>query len=159
AAHAALRVSEEQFRTLVAQVPDYAIFRTSVDGRAVTWNEGVRRVLGFEEEEFIGKDVPSLLPGDVQGSAARHELGLAVAHGSAAIDRWMTREDGSRFYAMGMITAIRDGGGKVVGFTIVLRDQTQQRRTEEALRERTVQFEALLNKAPIGVFLVGADFR
>jgi signal transduction histidine kinase/DNA-binding response OmpR family regulator len=34
-----------------------------------------------------------------------------------------------------------------------------RRQSEEALRRRTVQFETLLNEAPLGVYLIDADFR
>ena len=161
AAHSALRASEEQFRTLVEQVRDYAIFRMSIDRRAVTWNEGVRRVLGFEEQDFIGQDVLSAIfvPEDVENGWAQRELRHAMTQGSAGIERWMMRKDGSRFYAIGMTTALRGESGKVVGFTMVIRDQTAQLRAEEALRARTIQFEILVNQAPLGVFLVGPDFR
>src|SRR5262249_19073422 len=55
-AETALRESEEFHRTLVEQVRDYAIFRMDLRGVATTWNEGVRRVLGYEEAEFVGLD-------------------------------------------------------------------------------------------------------
>ena len=65
-AEAAKRSSEEQFRTLVESVRDYAIFRTGPSGRTTTWNEGVRRVVGFAESEFIGIDFHRLFtPEDV----------------------------------------------------------------------------------------------
>jgi len=42
----------------------------------------------------------------------------------------------------------------------VRRDAARElRASEEALRRRTTQFETLLNEAPIGVYLVDADFR
>jgi PAS domain-containing protein len=49
----------ERYRTLVSQVKDYAIFRIDNTGLATSWNEGVRRVLGFDELEFIGQNIAS----------------------------------------------------------------------------------------------------
>src|SRR5262249_29138914 len=48
-AEADRRATAEQFRVLVESVRDYAIFRFDPAGRTTTWNEGVRRVLGFDE--------------------------------------------------------------------------------------------------------------
>lgn len=45
---AALRESEERFRVLVEGVRDYAIFMLDTEGRATSWNAGVKRVLGYE---------------------------------------------------------------------------------------------------------------
>ncbi|HEU5049848.1 MAG TPA: CHASE3 domain-containing protein, partial [Gemmatimonadales bacterium] len=44
----------QEYRTLVEQVQDYAIFRLDREGRPQSWNEGVARVLGYGEDEFLG---------------------------------------------------------------------------------------------------------
>ena len=73
-AEAQVRESEECYRTLVEQVKDYAIFRMNAEGVTTTWNEGVRQVLGFEEAEFIGRDIVSSIftPEDVQSLSLIH---------------------------------------------------------------------------------------
>jgi PAS domain S-box-containing protein len=38
-------------------------------------------------------------------------------------------------------------------------DITQRKQVEEALRQRTLQNEALINEAPLGMFVIDADFR
>jgi two-component system CheB/CheR fusion protein len=60
-AEEAQREIEEQYRKLVSQVKDYAIFRVDLAGRATTWNVGVQQVLGFMKEEFIGQDVTTTI--------------------------------------------------------------------------------------------------
>src|SRR5690242_7733024 len=49
-----MRVSEERFRLLVSGVQDYAIFLLDPDGHVVSWNEGARRIKGYEASEIIG---------------------------------------------------------------------------------------------------------
>ena len=126
----ALRVTEERFRTHVEQVKDYAIFQTDINGLPTTWNEGVRRVLGFEEREFIGIDiVPAIFePEDVANGVAAQELADAAESGTASHDHWMRKQDGTRFWGTGVTTALRDHDGKHVGFTRVMRDQTDWKR-------------------------------
>lgn len=133
------RQSEERYRTLVGQVKDYAIFRTDPEGHATTWNEGVKRVLGFDEAEFVGKVIVPLIftPEDVQDGVPERELEQATATGEASNDRWMRRKDGTRFYAMGTTTALCDETGKLTGFTKVMRDQTDRKRLEDELRQST----------------------
>lgn len=129
--------AQTRYRTLVEQVKDYAIFSLDKNGRAISWNEGVRRILGFEEDEFIGIDIVSaiFLPEDVQSGTAQEELRKVAAEGSAGDDRWMQRKDGTRFWASGTTTALRDAVGEIVGFTKVMRDTTSARLAEDALRE------------------------
>jgi PAS domain S-box-containing protein len=144
-AERALSESEERFRTLVEQVKEHAIFGTDIKGRATTWNEGVRRVLGFEEHEFLGKDILSIIftPEDVQSGVPRQELDEAAVTGSANNDRWMRRKDGTRFWAVGITTARRDEHGRLIGFTKVMRDRTERKRAEQALHDSEERFRML----------------
>ncbi len=131
------RESEKRYRMLVEQVEDYAIFRTDTEGRATTWNEGVKRVLGFDQDEFIDRDIAPLIftPEDVRTGIARRELEQAAAKGAASDDRWMLRKDGTRFFAFGVATALRDKAGRLLGFTQVIRDQSDHKRLEDELRQ------------------------
>jgi PAS domain S-box-containing protein len=81
------------------QIKDHAIFQTDPDGRATTWNQGVRHVLGFEEEEFVGADITRIIftPEDVVSGVPETELAVAAREGIASNDRWMRRKDGRRF--------------------------------------------------------------
>jgi PAS domain S-box-containing protein len=135
-AEQALRESEERYRTLVAQVNDYAIFRVDLEGRPVTWNEGVERVLGFTEKEFVGQEIGDIIftPEDIEAGVAQLEFEEAERSGTAANTRWMRRKNGDRFFAEGITTVIQDQAGAIVGFTKVMRDHTELHRANEALR-------------------------
>jgi PAS domain S-box-containing protein len=132
----ALAQSEQRFRTLVEQVKDYAIFMMDLDGRATSWNEGVRRLLGYDEAEFLGIDASAIFtPEDVAQGVPAAELSEAAATGTAGNDRWMRRKDGSRFWASGVTTALRDSTEAHIGFTKVMRDLTVRMQAEEALKQ------------------------
>lgn len=131
-----LKEHDRRFRTLVEQVKDYAIFMTDPQIRATSWNEGVQRVLGFGEDEWIGRDIVPLIftPEDVQNGKARREFDEAATTGTASDDRWMMKKGGNPFFALGITTALHDEGGKLLGFTKVIRDQTDRKRLEDELR-------------------------
>lgn len=131
-----LREHEQRFRTLVEQVEGYAIFMTDTQGRATSWNEGVFRVLGFRETEFIGQDTASSIFGedDLARGVPQAELDEAAKTGSVSNDRWMMRKDGTPFWAAGVTTGLHDASGKLLGFMKVMRDQTKQKRMEDKLR-------------------------
>ncbi len=137
----ALAESEESYRALVEQVKDYAIFRMDTQGCALTWNEGVRRVLGFEEEDFIGREATRLIftSEDFLAGVPERELREAAETGTASNDRWMRRQDGSRFFASGVTTALRNAAGALVGYTKVLRDITAARESQARLAEAQEQ--------------------
>jgi PAS domain-containing protein len=56
------RESEEFYHNLIAQVKDYAIFTTDPRGVITTWNEGCKKVLGYDRDEFIGQHILMVFP-------------------------------------------------------------------------------------------------
>ena len=96
----------------------------------------MRRVLGFEEQEFLGTDVSERIftREDVECGVPEAELREAAKTGTAGNDRWMRRKDGSRFWASGVTTALRDPGGEHIGYTKVMRDLTAEKHAEDALQ-------------------------
>lgn len=161
----ALLESEERYRTLVSQVKDYAIFRTDLEGRPSSWNEGVELVLGYTEPEFIGMDLTSAIftPEDLQADVHILEFQTAMAMGTANNDRWLRRKDGTRFYASGMTTALKDESGRVIGFIKVLRDDTHKKEAAEQLErtvaERTADLRATNEQLEAFVYSIAHDLR
>ncbi|ALN87845.1 sensory box protein [Lysobacter capsici] len=45
----------EQFQLLVQSVVDYAIYMLDREGFICNWNQGGRRIKGYEDEEIIGQ--------------------------------------------------------------------------------------------------------
>ncbi len=133
--------AEDRYRDFVEQVKDYAIFRCDREGFPTSWNEGVERVLGYGEKEFIGLPPEAIFtPEDVAAGVPEQELRHAAANGAASDDRWMMRRDGQRFFAAGITTAIRDARGGLTGFTKVMRDQTAWKLTEDRLRQSETRY-------------------
>jgi PAS domain S-box-containing protein len=141
--------SEEFYRNLIAQVKEHAIFAADPRGVIVTWNEGCKNVLGYDRDEFIGQNIKMLFtPEAVISGAADKELETAVERGSASDDRWMMRKGGGRFWASGITTAVRGDEGNLIGFTKILRDQTERKRIEEQLRESQAYLRLLTESLP-----------
>ena len=139
----ALRESEERFRLLIENARDHAIFTTGADGRIESWNPGGQRIFGYAAEEVIGQSGDILFTPEDRGRGKHErELATAASEGRASDDRWQTRKDGSRFWASGVTTSMRDAGGRLRGFTKVLRDLTGTKRVEEQ-REQLLEREKL----------------
>ncbi len=138
----ALRESEQRHRRVVENVSEYAIFMLDERGVLSTWNLGVERVLGYPEQEWIGQSAAIIFtPEDQVRSEAEREISSALAEGQAPDERWHVRKDGSRFWATGILTALYAPDGKFVGFSKVLRDNTERKRAQEELEAAHADLE------------------
>ena len=134
-AESALRASEERFRMLLENVLDYAIFILDVDARVVRWSAGAESILGYQEAEILGKPNSIIFtPEDIERGKDKQEIKTAVTEGQAEDERWHVRKDGSRFWASGILTPLRDETGQLRGFAKILRDFTERKQAED---ERT----------------------
>jgi PAS domain S-box-containing protein len=141
-AELSLGASEERFRMLMENVQDYAIFIMDTDGIINTWNAGVERVLGFNEEEFIGQSGRVIfIPEDQEGGAFEQEMSTAALAGRALDERWSMRKDGEIFWASGLLTALRKDDGELTGYAKILRDMTEHKRADDELQLAHAELE------------------
>lgn len=127
----ALQQSEERLRLLLDGVEDYAIFMLDPSGHVESWNPGAEKVQGYQAKEIIGQDFACFfLPDDRTSEKPAAILEQALQEGRLEVEGWRLRADGSRFYADTVITALKDGNGKLRGFTEITRDITDARQRE-----------------------------
>ncbi|MGI5835608.1 MAG: PAS domain S-box protein [Chloroflexota bacterium] len=135
-AEKALRDSEERYRLLLDGARDYAILILDPQGRVESWSSGAQRVKGYREEEILGRHISCFYTQeDVEQGLPELELKLAAANGRYESQGWRVRKDGSRFWAEFVITSLHDGEGKLTGFSMVTKDVTEWKRSEEELRK------------------------
>src|SRR5687767_14923304 len=117
--------SRELFQLVVENVRDFAVFVIDPEGRIVSWNPGVQRLLGYTEAEFLGQSARLIFtPEDRERQAPEREMRTALRAGRAEDKRWHLRKDGSRFWGNGLLMLLRDGAGGVRGFAKIMRDDT-----------------------------------
>ena len=128
------------YKLLVESVRDYAIFVLDPDGRVASWNEGARRIKGYEAHEIIGRHFSQFYPEPARSAGfPDYELEVAREVGRFEDEGWRVRKDGTQFWANVVITALYADDGTLVGFAKVTRDLTerriaQQREIEDARR-------------------------
>lgn len=119
---------------MVEAVVDYAIFMLDRDGRVSNWNEGARRIKGYQGPEVVGQHLSIFYPDEEAGQAQQH-LEQAAAEGRLELEGWRVRKNGSQFWANAIMTALRDSRGELRGFVKVTRDRTEQKEAQDALRQ------------------------
>ncbi len=136
------RRQADQLRLLVQGTTDYAIFMLDQHGFVTTWNAGAERLKGYRAQDIIGQHFSRFyLPEALERRWPEHELEVAQKEGRFEDEGWRLRQDGSRFWANVVITALRDGEGRLLGFSKVTRDLTERMQAEKALRHSNVELE------------------
>ena len=147
-AETALRDGEDQYRTLLNEVRDYAILMLDKEGRIVTANAGAARIKGYSASEIIGQNFSCFFSQDEQKRGRPQEiLRLAVAHGRHEDQGIRVRKNGSQFLAGTTCTALWDADNKLRGFWEISRDLSEA-------EESGAKFRGLLEAAPDAMVVV-----
>ena len=113
-------------------------------------------LLGYAREEYLGHHIAEFHVDQsiIQDLLTRMMRGEALYEYSARL----RCKDGSIREVLINSNALFENG-QFVHTRCFTRDVTARKKAETALRQQTAQFETLLNQAPLGVYLVDADFR
>src|SRR5438445_8940229 len=133
----ALQDTAEQFHILVDSVEEYAIYLLDPNGDIITWNTGAEKIKGYSAKEIVGKHFTCFYTADDVAAGNPQRTLLEYARRGYIRDQGLrVRKDGSTFEAEVIITALRDGTGKIRGFSKVTRDITDQIRAREFEAEK-----------------------
>lgn len=142
-----LRETEERFGLLVRLAEEYAIITKDPDGKISTWNPGAQRIFGYSDEEVVGRDIEIFFTNDDQAAQVpARQMEKARSEGQVLDERWQVRKDGSRFWASGLLVCLRSEDGTVRGFAKILRDITERKNAEEAIRELNQELETRVQR-------------
>jgi PAS domain S-box-containing protein len=121
------RVDDNFYRLLVESLTGYAIFTTDQEGDISSWNGGAQKLFGYQESEVLGRKASIIFrKEEVDRHKLKQELLEAVAKGRVVIERYHVRQDGSRFWASGLIFPLNDEKAAARGFTFIVRDLTEK---------------------------------
>lgn len=131
----ALHKSERRLQMILKSITDHAVITTDQKGIIDSWNKGAENAFGWTAEEIIGQPGTVIFtPEDRAAGIPAREMQTALKYGFADNRRLHIRKDGSRFFASGTISTLRDGVFE--GFVKICLDQTERHQAEKAVREK-----------------------
>jgi len=140
---------------------EYSVIGKDLEGKILLWNEGARRLYGYEPEEVVGKANSSILhaPEDVQAGKPREIMESALREGKWEGTIVRVRKNGQRFTARVVLTPRRDASGRPTGFLLISKDISNEIRLAEELQatqfyNRSLiesNFDALMTTDALGI--------
>jgi formate hydrogenlyase transcriptional activator len=151
-AEKALQASETHFRLLVEQASD-GIFIADAQGKYIDVNSAGAEMLGYTREEMLQLSIPDIVEAEESPRIAPEVA--RFAGGAIALSEWkFRRKDGSVF--PGEVCGKQLPDGRLQG---ILRDISERRQAEEAMRRNEERFRVALKDSPITVFNQDCELR
>ena len=144
-----LRQSEERYRSLFDRMLD-GVYLSTHEGRFVDVNPAFVRMFGYSSKqemlEIKGIKKQLYFSPEERGSHV-----LDTGREEVEVYR-MRRKDGSEIWVEDHGRYIHDQDGKVIYHEGILRDVTERKRAEEALRDSEGKFRMIFHNSPLGIF-------
>jgi PAS domain S-box-containing protein len=146
-----LRESEERFRRVVEHIGD-ALFVDDVDGHIVFANERFLNLFGFGREELQNVTLEDYVAPEYRAQLRdRHNRRMRGEVVPSHFEyEGVRRGDGRRLWLEVDVVPVEDQTGKLVGTQSALRDITERKRVEDALRQRQAELKEAQRLAQLG---------
>lgn len=139
-----VRAEEMRFRSVTESAQD-AIVTADPSGKIVGWNRGAQITFGYTDSEITGRPVSELMPERYREAHARGFARLTAEGGDRTVGRTIalhgTRKDGTEFPCEISINTWTLG--TEIHSTAFIRDITERRRAEEALKMQASILESM----------------
>jgi PAS domain S-box-containing protein len=154
-AREAIRESEEKYRAFFATSKD-CVFITSKDGRFEDFNDETPAFFGYRDR----KEIEMINVRDLYNNARQREEHVRTIAQSGFVKDYpvdLRRKDGTIIHALVTSIARKDDSGNVIGFQGTIKDITEQKRAEAALRESFAIFKTVMDSLDALVYV--ADMK
>jgi PAS domain S-box-containing protein len=160
-AEVALQISRSRFAGILEIASD-AIIAIDALQTITLFNQGAEQIFGYSATEAIGRSIELLLPQRFAASYRQHIQAFGIdPHPSRQMGTRRqvvgTRRDGSEFPAEASISYLNLGQEQV--YTIILRDITEQQRTENDLRDALQKLNFHFENSPLATIEWDREFR
>lgn len=137
-----LNLQLEQYRIILENIEEHAIYTLDVGGCITSLGSGAEKMLGYKAEQVIGQHYAIFsTPEDREAGIPQRDLAEAAAKGRCRTDSWWLRSDKTVVWSSGVLSAVQDESGNVIGFIRVARDRTEEKMLANAQEKLAAELE------------------
>jgi PAS domain S-box-containing protein len=153
-----VRQSEDRFRSVTESAMD-AIISTDTNGTILSWNHGAQRLFGYTCDEMVGQPLTMLMPARYRGHCLGG-LNRVVATGQQrlmgkTLEVYGLTREGEELPVELSLSSWQTGDSTFFG--AIIRDITERKQAEEALRQSEAHYRALVEGSLQGIAIARQD--
>ncbi|MGD8344404.1 MAG: PAS domain S-box protein, partial [Desulfobacterales bacterium] len=148
----ALNESKEKYRSILDNIED-GYYEVDLKGNFTFFNGSLSRLLGYSPAAMAGMNYRQYMSSEnAQKVYKTFNQVYKTGESAKGFDWEIFRVDGSRGHLDASVSLMKDSHGNAIGFRGIVRDITQRKQSENALRESEAKYRQLLNHAPSGIY-------
>jgi PAS domain S-box-containing protein len=157
AAEKALQQSEEKYRTILETMEE-GYYEVDLAGNTTFVNDAMCNIHGYSRQEIIGKNNRDYTSPETAKKVYKEfrEIYLTGKPGKTS-EHQIIRKDGSKIWIEASITPRKDAAGKIIGFKGIVRDISERKKAEEALRGSEEKYRFLTEAMTDIVWMANID--
>jgi two-component system, cell cycle sensor histidine kinase and response regulator CckA len=152
-----LSESEEKYRTILENIED-GYYEVDLPGNFIFFNDPVCRLFGYSKDELMGMNDRRY--SDQENAKKLYQTFNKVyktGEPTKGFDWEIIRKDGTKRYIEASVSLVKNPSGQPIGFRGIVRDITERKQAEEALRTEKQRFQTLSEQAPFGTVMIDQD--
>lgn len=134
-----------------------AIIAVDLHGIVSSWNAGAEKIFGFAAEEMVGRPLSRIAPDGHRREEEDLLQRVLRGEGVEQYETVLSRKDGSLISVSVSPSAIRSSTGRIIAASTIIRDISERKRADAALRESESRFRAMADSAPVMIWMAGRD--
>ena len=155
-AEASLRTVQGLFEDIVESSKD-AIGYASLDGTFVLANQAFAKLTGYSQDALLRMHHGELTPVEYRAPQAAAIARVIETGEPAEFEKELIRMDGSRVPVALTVSMVKGDDGKPTGVAAIIRDITERRQAEAAMRQSEERYRRLVQVSPDGIFVMRGD--
>ncbi|MHA2244266.1 MAG: PAS domain S-box protein [Candidatus Hodarchaeales archaeon] len=155
----ALRESETRYRTILENIED-GYYEVDLMGNLTFFNDAMCRIHGYSKDELLGMNNREYTDEETADMVYKTFNRVYQTGESAKIFSYdIIRKDGARRVNEASVSLITNSAGEPTGFRGIVRDITERRQVEQALRESETRYRRLIDLSPDAIIMTDLEFN